>query len=296
MEDQRMRKKTGIVEDGDDDRISKLSDDLIHEIMSFMDTSSQLVNLEIKAPLGTANASVWKVEVLAPKLCNFSAVELGGAKILALDLVTVQALSEISDILIHLRSPFPNLKYLKLPYGCKESDISSSVRQYLLGGSPHATIVKTLPRDDVISQMAPALPVLAQNVVLEEPSVNPTKKPTNSLYTHGKTCSDTVARRVPKGHVVDNFVVDYDKVQQIEGPVLRASSDQASSSWRLDHEVNSEFVGLLDLMKKRYPETFQKLPTENKKILTMKLNMLCSSVDAFTKTYRTEVDTKLLAE
>lgn len=31
-------------------------------------SSSQLVNLEIKVPLGIANASVWKVELLAPKL------------------------------------------------------------------------------------------------------------------------------------------------------------------------------------------------------------------------------------
>lgn len=133
----------------------------------------------------------------------------------------------------------------------------------------------------MISQMGP---VLAQNVVLEEPSVNPTKKLTDFLYTHEKTCSDTVATRVPNEHMVDNFVVDYDKVQQIKGPVPRARS-----SWRLDHEVNSEFVGLLDLMKKRYPETFEQLPTESKKILTVKLNMFCSSVNAFMKTYMTEV-------
>ncbi|KAL8103627.1 hypothetical protein AgCh_027995 [Apium graveolens] len=160
--------------------------------------------------------------------------ELGGAKILALDLVTLQALSEFSDILVHLHSPFPNLKYLKLPYGCKESYLSSSVRQYLLGGSPHATIVQTLSQEDVISQVAPA--------------------------------------------------------------AARAINDQASSSWRLDHEVNSEFVGMLDLVKKRYPETFEQVPIENKKILTVKLNLCCSSVNAFMKTCMTEIDTKLLAE
>lgn len=98
-------------------------------------------------------------------------------------------------------------------------------------------------------------------MVLEEPSVNLIKKLNDSQYTHGKTCSNTVAMRVPKEHMVDNFVVDYDKVQQFEGPVARASNNQASSSWRLDHEVNSEFVGLLELMKKRCPETFEQVPT-----------------------------------
>lgn len=62
------------------------------------------------------------------------------------------------------------------------------------------------------------------------------------------------------------------------------------------HEVKSEFVGLLDLIIQEYPETFAQLTLKMNKIWTMKLNMLCSLVNAFTKTSMTEFDTELLTE
>ncbi|KAK1378373.1 hypothetical protein POM88_025117 [Heracleum sosnowskyi] len=239
-------------------------------------SNSQLVNLKTRAPLNSVNASEAKIVVLAPKLCNFTAVgffpttfegsmlenvnikfwdwtmykykkkhtpswvlkqhldlfrimlsQLRSAKILSLDLVTLQALSEISDILVDMHSPFNNLKFFKLPPGCEESSISSSVRKYLLCGSPSATIVKTLSRDDV-----------------------------NSQYTHMN--NENVDLRVPKERMVENSVVVAEKVRQIGAPVTGSRNDWGSSSgknshtvlWQ-GHEVNSEFVGLLDLIMKR---------------------------------------------
>ncbi|XP_074338643.1 uncharacterized protein LOC141676821 [Apium graveolens] len=151
-------------------------------------SSSQLVNLNIRAPLKNVTKTD-NVVVRAPKLCNFNAIgffrttfreselkkvnvkfwdktmyqkrrapswvlkrhtdlfqvmfsQLGSAEMLSIDLVTLQALSEIPEILRHLNSPFYNLKHLKLPPECEESIISGSVRKYLLGGSPDATIVE----------------------------------------------------------------------------------------------------------------------------------------------------------
>lgn len=46
----------------------------------------------------------------------------------------------------NVSSPFYNLKCVKLPQGHKESSISTTLRKYLLSGSPGATIVKALPQ------------------------------------------------------------------------------------------------------------------------------------------------------
>lgn len=81
-----------------------------------------------------------------------------------------------------------------------------------------------------------------------------------------------------------------------------AGNDRASSSrgpgdsglWK-GHEVNSECLSLLDCITERYPETFDHFTT-NSKFCTMKLNALCATVKAFTKTSMNEVDTEMIAE
>ncbi|KAK1400180.1 hypothetical protein POM88_010043 [Heracleum sosnowskyi] len=50
-----------------------------------------------------------------------------GAKIIKLDLATIEGLSLISDFFGN-SSPFYNLKYVKLPHGCNESSICTSLR------------------------------------------------------------------------------------------------------------------------------------------------------------------------
>ncbi|KAK1385525.1 F-box domain-containing protein [Heracleum sosnowskyi] len=254
--------------------------------------SPQLVNLEINAPMSTTGHSS-NITVLAPKIRNFSSVGifsitfgvtklenvninlqgstaldaspkkleryyghvvymfpgLGNARILTLDLATIEALSSISKLLSLFPSPFYNLKYVKVPQGYKESCIPTCLKQYLLDRSPNATIVTTLPQQDEL---------IPQNLVAE------------------KLLAASVART---GH------------------------DQASSSKAPDdfglwqgHEVNLEFLGLLDCISKKYPETFEYFTTHNKKLCTMKLNMLCTMVKNFTKTSLTEVDTEMITE
>lgn len=225
--------------------------------------------------------------------------QLGSAKILTLDLMTLQALSRISNILEHLRSPFYNLKYFKLPRGFKESSMSSSMSQYLLSGSPGA---KTLSPDDLIPQITPVVTIKTQNVALEEPVATPTAKLVNYQYAHNSTYQDNFDMRMPKEDMLDNPAACANKARYIEAPVAGASNDCASSweksnllLWR-GHEVYSGFVGLLDLIMRKYPQTFENLPKQNKKIRTMKLNMLCSSVNAFTNTSMAEVNIEMINE
>ncbi|KAK1402972.1 hypothetical protein POM88_002577 [Heracleum sosnowskyi] len=70
----------------------------------------------------------------------------GNAKNLTFDLDSIEALNEISNLLVNLPSPFYKLKYVMVPLGSKESCISSALRSYLLGSSPKATIITKLPQ------------------------------------------------------------------------------------------------------------------------------------------------------
>lgn len=92
---------------------------------------------------------------------------LGSAKILTLDLETIEALAAVSDFLARFPSPFYNLRYVKLQKGYQESSLSSTMKGYLLGGSPEASIVTALSRCDVNPQMD-LVPLTAQSAVLEE--------------------------------------------------------------------------------------------------------------------------------
>ncbi|KAK1385474.1 hypothetical protein POM88_023209 [Heracleum sosnowskyi] len=108
---------------------------------------------------------------------------------------------------------------------------------------------------------------------------------------------------VQEHQVVRNPLVDANRVKQIDPLVEGRSNDRGSSPkknkdfgiWR-GHEVNSEFVCLLDNIMLKYPETFEHFSTKSKKLCTMNLNMLCTSLNDFTKMSMTEVDSKIIAE
>ncbi|XP_074341417.1 uncharacterized protein LOC141678892 [Apium graveolens] len=288
-----------------------------HSIGCCVISSLLLLNLKIRVSYFTLNLTKGKVVVLAPKLRNFHAIgvfltrfecselenvtiqfwdckfstpwwtlkqykdlfkvmfsQLGSTKILTLDSATLQALSEIRKVLVHGCCPFYNLKYLKLPPGYDKSSTFRHVIRYLLSGSPSATIVKTLSPDDLTPPMTSAAPLVTQ---------------------HGVR-----SRRLK--NIVENNVVNSHKVRQIEAPVAGASNGQVNAMEKSNfvlwqgHEVASEFVGVLDLIMKKYPKTFRNLPKKNEKILTVKLNTFCSLVNTFTKMSMTEVNTEMLAE
>ncbi|KAK1379415.1 hypothetical protein POM88_026159 [Heracleum sosnowskyi] len=241
------------------------------------------------------NSTKYRAQALKDRLNLLKVMfsQLGNTKTLTLDSVTLKALSKISNVLVRLPCPFYNLKYLKLPYGCDESIISSSVRQYILSASPRATIVKTFSQDDVFLSVDTSCFLLSQNVVLEERLATP--------ITEVKTCDDTFDMRATEENVVENSEVHAKKVKEVQALVSGESNDGASTSsekscfllWQ-GHEVNTEYADLLNLIMKRYPETFKHSIIKNHKIWSVKLNMLCSSVDAFTKTSMSERETIFL--
>ncbi|KAK1403075.1 hypothetical protein POM88_002680 [Heracleum sosnowskyi] len=217
---------------------------------------------------------------------------LGNARNLTFDSDGIEALSS-ADFLASLPSPFYNLKIVKLPLGYKESSIFGALRSYILGGSPRATIVTTLPQSNMLSQTE-AVSMTTQNEVILKPLAAPTKELDDSQFKH----------QIPiiEENVVEDFVVDTDRVRRIDVPV-EIGKDRVSSSrenrdfglWR-GHEVNSAFVCLLNCIMDKYPETFEQFTAKNKKLCTRNLNMLCTSLNDFTKLSITEVDSETIVE
>ncbi|XP_074347836.1 uncharacterized protein LOC141686684 isoform X3 [Apium graveolens] len=225
---------------------------------------------------------------------------LGNAKNISFDLDSMEALFGIPNYLASFPSPFRNLKCVKLPRGYKESTMSSALRSYLLGGSPRATIVSTLSQDNMIPHTA-AVSVTAANELVGESLATATKELVDCQYTNKNVCFDTTDVVVQKHYAVGNSLVDANSVRQYESLVEGTSNDPGSSSrknkdfgmWR-GHEVNSEFVCLLDNIMLKYPETFEHFGAKNKKLCTMNLNMLCTSLNDFSKVSMTEVDSEII--
>ncbi|WOG83054.1 hypothetical protein DCAR_0102228 [Daucus carota subsp. sativus] len=103
--------------------------------------------------------------------------------------------------------------------------------------------------------------------------------------------------------VQEKHVLHADKVRNSVYLIEGIGNDRLTSSrggsnlglWR-GHEVNSEFVCLLNRIMNKYPETFESFAIKNKKFCTVMLNMLCTSVNDFIKFTMTEVDRKMIAE
>lgn len=118
---------------------------------------------------------------------------------------------------------------------------------------------------------------------------------------HKIVCVDTLDTLVQE-HMVHS-VVNTDGVIEIGISVEGTCNDRVSSSSGYNEfgswnglRVNSEFVCLLDLIMNKYRETFEPFTTKYKKVCTMKLNMLCTLVNDFSKISMTDVDTKINSE
>ncbi|XP_074326151.1 uncharacterized protein LOC141664157 [Apium graveolens] len=217
---------------------------------------------------------------------------LGAANNLSFDLESIKALAKNSDSLASISSPFYNLKCVKLPKECRASTIPSALKSYLLSGSPGATIVTSLPRKNMIPQTQ-AISVTTENVVLPEPLAAPTKELGDCQCINETVEVDTVNMEVQEQHVMENSLVDANRARQTVTPVEGVSKD--FGLWQ-GHEVNSEFVCLLNRIMHKYPETFEHFTTKNKKFGTMNLNMLCTSLNDFTKIPLMEVNSEMIVE
>ncbi|XP_074380482.1 uncharacterized protein LOC141721443 isoform X2 [Apium graveolens] len=227
---------------------------------------------------------------------------LGTVKNLSLDLESILALSEIINNQASVSSPFISLKYLKLPNEYKESSLSSALRSYLLDGCPRATTVTSAAKNNRIYETR-AVTVAAENVVLQELLAVPTKEPGDCQYMNKIVIVDTVDMGVQEQDVMETSLVDANSGTQTYPLVGEVSNDLVSSFkgsrdiglWQ-GHEVNSDFVCLLDRIMHKYPETFVHFTSKNKKLCTMNLNMLCTSLNDFTKILQDEVDYEIIAQ
>ncbi|XP_074380490.1 uncharacterized protein LOC141721443 isoform X3 [Apium graveolens] len=148
-----------------------------------------------------------------------------------------------------------------------------------------------------------AVTVAAENVVLQELLAVPTKEPGDCQYMNKIVIVDTVDMGVQEQDVMETSLVDANSGTQTYPLVGEVSNDLVSSFkgsrdiglWQ-GHEVNSDFVCLLDRIMHKYPETFVHFTSKNKKLCTMNLNMLCTSLNDFTKILQDEVDYEIIAQ
>lgn len=148
-----------------------------------------------------------------------------------------------------------------------------------------------------------AVSLTAQTVVLQKPLAAPTKVLVGSENMHKAACVNTLDMGMQEENLVQNFDVNADRITEIGVPVQGSGSDHDKDSsprgdgdvglWQ-GYVVNSEFVSLLDRIMNKYPETFEIFTTTNKKLSTMKLNMLANSVSVFTKISMTQVNTDMI--
>ncbi|XP_074360529.1 FBD-associated F-box protein At3g52670-like [Apium graveolens] len=223
---------------------------------------------------------------------------LGNAKNLTFDSDVIEALSA-AEFLASLPSPFYKLKIVKVPPGYNESSMSSALTSYILGGSPNATIGTSLLQ----SNQTVTVSMTAQNAVLQEPLADSTNDLDDSQYVHQTPTVGTVDVNVQEEHVMGDVVGDADTVRHITVPIEEKGKERLSSSVRnrdfglwQGHEVNSEFVCLLDRIMDKYPETFEHFTAKNKKLCTRNLNILCTSLNDFNKLSMTEIDSEIIAE
>ncbi|KAL6499421.1 hypothetical protein OROHE_026084 [Orobanche hederae] len=226
--------------------------------ITFEDSKLENVYLKIRGWINRENIPRKRLKLYYQQFI-FMLPGLGSAKILNLQLETIEALSSISDSLASCPSPFYNLEYVKLPHGVEEASLSSILRSYLLGGSPTATIVAKLPQINIIPHTA-AASVTGQNMVIEETLAAPTFL--DSEYLQNTVCVDSVDVEMQEELVVQNSKEHADGVIHVGAAVEGGCNDQVSSS-RLYYE---------------------------------KLNMLCTVVNDFIKIPMTEVDTGMIVE
>ncbi|KAK1352172.1 hypothetical protein POM88_053676 [Heracleum sosnowskyi] len=287
-----MKKKLKIGSQAEgEDRLSSLSDDvrlLVNELEN--------ANVDVLDTTEFHNLTLSRKKVFFHRLRRMF-WQLGSTKILTIDSATFEVLSAFTNFVEDVASPFYNLKYVKLPKGYKESSISTTMRKFLLGCSPGATIVTGLPQNEEYYQ-AVHVPSTSQKL-LEEPLTTPTAELVDSQDIHKKVC----VNRVQVEHLVDSSVGDADRARHAGAPVARKSINQASSSrgnsnfwlWQ-GLEIKSEFVDLLDLIVKKYPQTFEHFTAKSETFYAMKLNMLCTWVNEFLRTSMPEFCTDIISE
>ena len=138
----------------------------------------------------------------------------------------------------------------------------------------------------------------AENAAHEEPLAAPNKGLLDYQNIDKTFSVETVDMGIQEPHVVENSLVDSERVRPIDLLDNRVSSSKGKRDFGLwqGNEVNSEFVCLLDRIMQKYPETFEHFTMKNKKLSTVRLNLLCTTLGDFFKISMAEVDSEIIAQ
>ncbi|KAK1358837.1 hypothetical protein POM88_043311 [Heracleum sosnowskyi] len=255
-----------------------------------------LLNLDIRTDF--QYRSNGKIVVSAPQLCNFSSFGIFSIKVEALELENVE---------IKLKGWF---KYVgnvdKKKYYQRFTSMLSGLRS-----------AKNLSFDlESIEALSEIINIQAS---VSSPFINlkylklPKEYKESSLssalksYLLGDCPRATIVTSMAQNNRIHQTravsLVDAKGANQTDPLVGGVGNDPVSSSkgnrdfglWQ-GHEVHSDFVCLLDRIMHKYPKTFEHFTTKNKKLCTMNLNMLCTTLNDFTKISMTEVSSEMIVE
>ncbi|KAL1810504.1 hypothetical protein ACET3Z_027494 [Daucus carota] len=258
---------------------------------TFISCPPQLLNLSIKASFWSYTCNV---VVSAPKLCNFTAF--------GIFTVTV-GVPELENVNISLQGWFGNMQLTRRKQFYRRLTVMLSG----LGNAKNLTFdLESIEALNKISKVLVSLPspfgklkYVKLPTGFEESSISSALR----TYLLGGSPNATFVTKLPQINGVEDSVVDANRVSHADPSIEGTDKDQACSSrgerdsglWR-SHEVDSEFVGLLDRIMHKYPETFEHFITKNKKLCTMNLNMLCNSLNDFFKISVSNVDSEMIGE
>ncbi|XP_017215971.1 putative FBD-associated F-box protein At5g53640 [Daucus carota subsp. sativus] len=258
---------------------------------TFISCPPQLLNLSIKASLWSYTCNV---VVSAPKLCNFTAFGI---------LTVTVGVPELENVNISLQGWFGNMELTRRKQFYRRLTVMLSG----LGNAKNLTFdLESIEALNKISKVLVSLPSPFGKLKyvklprgFEESSVSSALR----TYLLGGSPNATFVTILPQNNGVEDPVVDANRVSHTDPSVEGTGKDQACSSrgerdsglWR-SHEVNFEFLGLLDRIMHKYPKTFEHFTTKNKKLCTMNLNMLCNSLNDFFKISVANVDSEMIRE
>ncbi|KAL1803205.1 hypothetical protein ACET3Z_031852 [Daucus carota] len=252
----------------------------------FISCPPQLLNLSIKVSFCRLG-NIWSnIVVSAPKLCNFTAFGI---------FATTIGVPELENVNISLQGWFPNmeLKCRKRRYYRRLTNMLSG-----LGNAKNLTFdLESIEALNTISNLLQSLPSpFSELKYVKLPTGCQESSISSALrsYLLGGSPNATFVTKLPQIHGVEDSMLDapVEGTDKDQASSLRGKSD--SGLWR-GHEVNSEFVDLLDRIMHKYPETFEHFTTINKKLCTMNLNMLCTSLNDLFKISMTNVDSEMSA-
>ncbi|KAK1403015.1 F-box domain-containing protein [Heracleum sosnowskyi] len=258
----------------------------------------QLLNLNIRTSCSDSNSCI---NLSTPKLLNFTSVGVFS--------ISLEA-PELENVSVKLQGWFVNIEwiYRKHYYRRFWNMLSQLANAKNLTFDLESIEALSAISDDLASKPSPFhnLKYVKLPQDYNESSISTALR----SYLLGGSSRGTIVTSPPRNtipcteeHVVEDSVVDADRVRDIDAPLEEIGKDPVSTSrgnryfglW-LGHKVNYEFLGLLDRIMHQYPETFENFTKKKKKLCTMNLNMFCTSVNDFTKISMSEVDSEMLVE